>query len=81
MVADPADDEVLATAVLASFPEDLGRHPGEKEGAENPHQIDGDHSIEGHGKHGPGKVGCGTWFGELGGGIGANRRDRPDPDR
>jgi hypothetical protein len=42
---------MFPTPVFPAFPEDLGRKPSEEEGAENPHEVNRDHSIEGDRKH------------------------------
>ena len=51
VVADPADYEMLAAAVLTAFSENLGSHPREEQGAHDDHQINGDHSIKSDSKH------------------------------
>ena len=61
VIADSADDEILAPLIFPPFAKDLGRDPGEEEGAKDADEINGDHSIEGNVKHGGEKLGFLRW--------------------
>jgi hypothetical protein len=45
MITDPTNHKVLSALVLPSFPKYLRREPRKKESAQDPNQIDRDHSV------------------------------------